>query len=51
MKKIEAIIQQIAFLKQVKGVDMKLKIQKLQQKLDALIKKSNGRDNDKPTKT
>ncbi len=47
MKKIKAIIQQIAFLKQVKGVDMKLKIQKLQQKLDTLTTNSNGRDKTK----
>lgn len=47
MKKIKAIIQQIAFLKQVKGVDMKLKIQKLQQKLDALTTDSNGRNKTK----
>ncbi len=47
MKKIKAIIQQIAFLKQVKGVDMKLKIQKLQQKLDDLTTNSNGRNKTK----
>ena len=51
MEKIKAVMRQIAFLKRVTSADTKRSIQKLQQKLDALIKQSNGRDNDKPTKT
>ena len=49
MEKIKTVIKQIAFLKQVKNFDTKHKIQKLQQKLDALIKNSNGRSKDKTT--
>jgi hypothetical protein len=47
MEKIKTVMTQIAFLKQVKGSDTKLRIQKLQQKLDSLIKKSNGRSKNK----
>jgi hypothetical protein len=51
LETVKTIIKQIAFLKRVTSADTKRSIQKLQQKLDDLIKKSNGRDNDKPTKT
>lgn len=51
LETVKTIIKQIAFLKRITSADTKHSIQKLQQKLDALIKKSNGRDNDKPTKT
>mgnify|MGYP003633054326 CR=1 FL=1 len=51
LETVKTIIKQIAFLKRITSADTKRSIQKLQQKLDALIKKSNGRDNDKPTKT
>ena len=47
MEKIKTVIKQIAFLKQMRGSDTKHRIQKLQQKLDALIKKKNGRDKNK----
>lgn len=50
-ERIKTIIKQIAFLKRVTSADTKRSIQKLQQKLDELIKNSNGRNNDKPTKT
>ena len=51
LETVKTIIKQIAFLKRVTSADTKRSIQKLQQKLDDLIKKSNGRDNDKPAKT
>jgi len=51
LETVKTIIKQIAFLKRITSADTKRSIQKLQQKLDTLIKKSNGRDNDKPTKT
>jgi len=47
MEKIKTVIKQIAFLKQVRGLDTKRRIQKLQQKLDALINNSNGRSKNK----
>ena len=40
-------MKQIAFLKLVTSADTKRSIQKLQQKLDVLIKNKNARDTDK----
>lgn len=47
MEKIKTIMKQIAFLKRVTSADTKRSIQKLQQKLDVLIKNKNARDTDK----
>ena len=47
MEKIKTIMKQIAFLKRVTSADTKRSIQKLQQKLDVLIKNKNVRDTDK----
>ena len=41
-EKIKTIVKQINFLKMSKGD--RLKIQRLQQKLDAIISKENGRN-------
>jgi hypothetical protein len=47
MEKIKTIMKQIAFLKRVTSADTKRSIQKLQQKLDVLIKNKNARDTGK----
>mgnify|MGYP001379582522 CR=1 FL=1 len=50
MEKTKTILKQISFLKQLKGVDNKKRIQKLQQKLDNIVQKY-GRNSDTAPKT